>query len=226
VVLFLLKRSPREIGLWPDGAEFPPSATSNAQASWSRRGAMATRQFNSQLVAFALALMVQIGFLSHHVSIVAPVLGDHAAALAVAAAALSAFFGRIALASFADRIDLRYLTGGVLVVAAASLAAMSMTASYAGLLLTSVAYGLTIGNITTLSPIIVRREFGAASFGAVYGIASSAIGIANAFGPGFFGIVRDAFGTYQPALQLAAVTNLIAAAVIVWGGRKPLPAPT
>ena len=66
---------------------------------------MATRQFNSQLVAFALALMVQIGFLSHHVSIIAPVLGDHAAALAVAAAALSAFFGRIALAESLDESE-------------------------------------------------------------------------------------------------------------------------
>jgi hypothetical protein len=35
---------------------------------------MATRQFNTQLVASALGLMVQIGFLCHHVSIVAPIL--------------------------------------------------------------------------------------------------------------------------------------------------------
>jgi hypothetical protein len=129
---------------------------------------MATRQFNSQLVAFALGLMVQIRFLSHHVSIVAPILGDHAASIAVASAALSAFLGRIALASFADQIDLRLMTGGVLVVAAASLGAMSMATGYAGLQLglqlTSVTYGLTIGNITRLSSIIVRREFGATSF--------------------------------------------------------------
>jgi len=226
VALFVLKRNPQAMGLLPDGAESSTGTVAKAEASWSWKGAMATRQFNSQLISFALSLMVQIAFLSHHVSIVAPALGDHVASVAVSSAALAAFLGRIALATFADRIDLRLTTGGVLLVAAASLGAMSMTSGYAGLLVTSVAYGLTIGNLTTLSPIIVRREFGASSFGRLYGGAAAAIGFAYAFGPGLFGILRDAFGSYGPALMLAALTNLIAAAVIVWGGRKPLPAPS
>ncbi len=162
---------------------------------------MATRHFNSQLVSFALSLMVQIGFLSHHVSLVAPTLGDHGASIAVSAAALAAFVGRIALARFADRVDLRWTTCGVLLVAAASLAAMAVTSSPAGLMLTSVCYGLTIGNLTTLSPIIARREFGAASFGAVFGVAASAIAVASAFGPGLFGILRDTFNSYGPSLD-------------------------
>lgn len=225
VVAFVFKRSPQAIGLLPDGADAGTGLAPKAAAAWTRKGAMATRHFNSQLISFALSLMVQVAFLSHHVSIVAPILGEHVASLAVSSAALAAFVGRIALASFADRIDLRLTTGGVLLVAAAALAAMSMTQSYAGLLLTSVAYGLTIGNLTTLSPIIVRREFGAASFGAVYGVAASISGVAYAFGPGLFGILRDAFGSYGPALMIAAVLNLIAAFFIVWGGRTPLPSP-
>jgi MFS family permease len=226
VALFVLKRDPQAMGLLPDGAEFSTGKISKAEASWSLKGALSTRQFNSQLISFALSLMVQIAFLSHHVSIVAPALGEHVASLAVSSAALAAFLGRIALATFADRIDLRLTTAGVLLVAAASLGAMSVASGYVGLLVTSVAYGLTIGNLTTLSPIIVRREFGASSFGTVYGVAAAAIGFAYAFGPGLFGILRDTFGSYGPALMLAALTNLIAAAVIVWGGRKPLPPPS
>jgi MFS family permease len=226
VALFVLKRNPQAMGLLPDGAESSTTRATKAEASWSLKGAMATRQFNSQLISFALSLMVQIAFLSHHVSIVAPALGEHVASIAVSSAALAAFLGRIALATFADRIDLRLTTAGVLLVAAGSLGAMSMASGYAGLLVTSAAYGLTIGNLTTLSPIIVRREFGAASFGTIYGFAAAVIGFAYAFGPGLFGILRDAFGSYGPALMLAALTNLIAAAVIVWGGRKPLPSPS
>jgi cyanate permease len=114
----------------------------------------------------------------------------------------------------------------VLLVAAVSLAAMSATSSPTGLLLTSVFYGLTIGNLTTLSPIVARREFGAASFGAVFGVAASAIAFASAFGPGLFGILRDTFDSYGPALMIAALMNVIAAIIIVWGGRKPLPSPS
>jgi cyanate permease len=82
----------------------------------------------------------------------------------------------------------------------------------------SVLMGLTIGNVTTLSPIIVRREFGAASFGAVYGIASCLIQLATGLGPSFYGLLHDAFGGYRVPLLLAAAADLIAAAVVVTGG--------
>jgi MFS family permease len=226
IVFFVLKNKPQDIGLLPDGEVSVPGAPPKAVALWTRQGAMATRQFHSQLVAFAIGLLVQIGFLSHHVPMVAPVMGDYGASIAVSSAALAAFCGRVALARFADRIDLRLTAGAVFFVAGVSLAAMSLTTTSVGLLLTSVCYGLTVGNVTTLSPIIARREFGAASFGAVYGVVASAIAFATAFGPGLYGVLRDALGSYGPVLMVAGFMNFFAAAIIVWGGRKPLPLPS
>jgi MFS family permease len=223
VVFLVLKRGPQELGLLPDGGA--PSTSAPSEARWSRKGAMRTRQFHSQLVAFALAMLVQIGFLSHHVPLVAPVLGDAGASIAVSLAALMAFIGRVALARFADEIDLRALTAGVMVCAAISLAYMSTATTEFSLLASSAMYGLTIGNLTTLSPLIARREFGAVSFGSIYGVISAAIAFATAFGPAVYGVLRDTFGSYGPPLALAAAVNLIAAAVIFWGGRKPMPAP-
>ncbi len=225
IVFFVLKRRPGDLGLFPDGETPHTAAAAKIDAKWSRKGAMATRQFHSQLVAFALGMMVQVGFLSHHVPMVAPTLGDSGASLAVSSAAASAFLGRIALARFADIIDLRLTAGGVLLLAAIALAYMSLASSGFGLIAASVLYGLTIGNLTTLSPLIARREFGAVSFGAVFGIISSAVAFATAFGPGFYGILRDISGNYGPPLMIAAFVNVIAACVIVWGGRTPMPSP-
>ncbi|MBN9582775.1 MAG: MFS transporter [Afipia sp.] len=225
IVVFVLKRRPADLGLFPDGETPSAAAAARTEAHWSRKGAMATRQFYSQFVAFALAMMVQVGFLSHHVPMVAPTLGDTGASIAVSSAAVSAFVGRVALARFADRIDLRVTTGGVLLLAAVSLAYMSLTSTGFGLLTASVLYGLTIGNLTTLSPLIARREFGAVSFGAVFGVIASAVAFATAFGPGLYGILRDMSGSYHAPLMIAAFVNLLAAGVIVWGGRKPMPSP-
>jgi MFS family permease len=225
VVLFVLKTRPQDIGLLPDGEAHIEGAPVKAIALWTKRGAMGTRQFRTQTAAFALALMVQSGFLSHHVPMVAPSMGAYGASLAVSLAAVAAFIGRILLARFADRVDLRLTSGGVFVLAGLALGAMSLTDTPAGLLITSVCYGLTVGNITSLSPIIARREFGAAAFGAVYGVAASAIAFASAFGPGLYGILRDIVGNYSPALFIAALLNVVAAVIIVWGGRKPMPAP-
>jgi cyanate permease len=77
---------------------------------------------------------------------------------------------------------------------------------------------MRIGNVTTLAPIIVRREFGAASFGAVYGIASCVIQLATALGPGFYGLLHDAFGGYRVPLLLAATAD-VGAAIVVLAGR-------
>jgi len=223
LAFFVLRHRPQDMGLLPDGE--PPRAGPKATPArvWRRAEAISTRQFRSVVVAFGLGLMVQSGFLSHHVSMVAPVMGEGGAALAVFSAAVSAFLGRAALARYADRIDVRVAAGGVLLLSTFSLSALALFPTPAGLIAASVVYGLTIGNVTTLPPIIVRREFGAASFGALYGVSASAIQVANAFGPGMFGVMRDAFGSYAPPLLVAAVLNFIAAAVIIWGGRKALP---
>ena len=96
VAFWIIKRTPQELGLLPDGAPATSTVKVEQQAAWTLRGAMATRHFRTQLAAFALAQAAQVGFLSHHVSIVAPHLGEAGASLAVSMAALAAFGGRIA----------------------------------------------------------------------------------------------------------------------------------
>jgi cyanate permease len=76
-------------------------------------------------------------------------------------------------------------------------------------------FGLTVGNVTTLSAIIVRREFGPASFGSVFGVVACGIQLVAALGPGFYGILHDAYGSYSPPLLVAAVFDVLAAASVV-----------
>ncbi len=80
------------MGLHPDGI-VPSGIKADKSARWTRAGAMKTIRFQTQLVAFGLGMMVQIAFLSHHVSMIAPSLGEQGASLAVSGAAISAFAG-------------------------------------------------------------------------------------------------------------------------------------
>jgi cyanate permease len=81
-------------------------------------------------------------------------------------------------------------------------------------------YGFCLGQITTLSPIIVRREYGAASFGTVYGVAGTVIQLNSAFGPALYCIARDRLGSYPPVLAIAAGLELAALATVLVGGRR------
>ena len=145
--------------------------------------------------------------------------------MTVTATAIAALVGRIVLARFADQIDVRITTAAALLLAACSFTAMGLVPEPAMLVCGSIAFGLTVGNVTTLSPIIVRREFGSASFGAIFGVASCGIQLVTAVGPSFYGLLRDAFGGYHIALILAAALDILAAGVIVRGGRVPLHPP-
>src|ERR1700733_13235263 len=76
----------------------------------------------------------------------------------------------------------------------------------------SIVFGLTVGQVTTLSPIIVRREFGAQAFGLIFGAASCGIQLVTALGPGFYGVLHGASGRSGPARLGAAGLDVIAAA--------------
>ena len=70
-----------------------------------------------------------------------------------------------------------------------------------------------------MSPIVVRREFGAAAFGSIYGVAGSAIQFFSAFGPVFYGALVTGFGAYAPVLAVAAAFKA-AAILMLYAGRR------
>jgi MFS family permease len=117
----------------------------------------------------------------------------------------------------------RQIAFAVLLTAGASLGlGFLFTEQVWALILCVLGYGFTAGNITTLSPVIVRREFGAASFGAIFGITAMLTQLMSAMGPAFFGLLYDLSGSYRLPLGLAALLNIIAAIVIMIG-RQSLP---
>lgn len=219
LAVFVLKRRPQDIGLLPDGAVAASAAAARAPA-WNRRDALRTAALRSVMAGFGVGMMVQVGFVTHQVTLLSPAFGAAGTSATVSATAVAALASRLVLARFADRMSARTTAAAMMLVAAGALAAMAVWSVPATLVAGSVLMGMTIGNVTTLAPIIVRREFGAASFGAVYGVASCIIQLATALGPSFYGLLHDAFGGYRVPLLLAATVDVGAALVVLAGRAK------
>jgi MFS family permease len=217
LALFVMKRRPQDLGLFPDGAVDASGTAAGTAPPWRRRSALRTSALRSVMLAFGLAMMMQVGFITHQVTLLSPSLGATGASLTVSATAVAALLGRMMLARFADRVSARRTASVMMVIAAAALAMQALFPAPVVLVMGSVLMGLTIGNVTTLAPIIVRREFGAASFGALYGIASCVIQLGMGLGPGFYGLLHDGFGGYRVPLLLAAAADLVAASVVSAG---------
>jgi len=88
-----------------------------------------------------------------------------------------------------------------------------------GLLICCAAYGFSVGNIITLPSLIMQREFPAASFGVVLGLATAMGTFTGALGPGLVGLIRDATGDYGAALMLCMALKIAGGAFVLVGKR-------
>lgn len=211
-------RGPGDLGLQRDG-DAPPVAPDTVTAVTVPAAASDRRRLLwTAAIGFAIGLTVQIGFITHHLTLAQPLLGTAGAGWLVSATGITAFAGRLVLARIVDRVDVRRLAAGIMLIQTAALLAIALWPSASVLVAASLVYGYGIGHVTTLGPVVVRREFGAAAFGATYGQAATVIQLASALGPALFGVLRDAFAGYGPGLALAALGTLLGG-LVLWLGR-------
>jgi nitrate/nitrite transporter NarK len=105
-----------------------------------------------------------------------------------------------------------------------ALAVMVAWPSPAVFVAASLVFGLGVGNLITLPPLLAREELGQRSFGTVFGLVGAATQAGVAAGPGLMGLLRDALASYQPALWCLVALECIAVASVWWGrGRRDTP---
>jgi predicted MFS family arabinose efflux permease len=123
------------------------------------------------------------------------------------------------LARIVDRVNVRRLACLIMALQTTALLAIALWPAAPVLIAASLVYGYGIGHVTTLGPVVVRREFGAAAFGATYGAAATVIQLTSALGPALFGFLRDSFGGYGPGLAIASLLTAAGGLSLIVGGR-------
>jgi MFS family permease len=200
-----------------DGAAPAPGEGTRQSREWTRHEVLRVPLLWTLIVPFALSLAAQVGFLVHQISVLEPHVGEGRAALIVSATTIAALLGRIALGLLSDRVDLRSLSAVNIGAQGLALAAMAGSPSPTVLVAASLVFGLGVGNLITLPPLLAREEFGQRSFGTVFGLVGAASQAGVAAGPGLMGVLRDALGSYQPALWCLVVLECIAVVSVLWG---------
>ncbi|MBL8383481.1 MAG: MFS transporter [Burkholderiales bacterium] len=218
LILHILRhRGPADIGALPDGAAgSTPAAAAPPPAAPRDAGLLLW----SVATAFALALTVQVGFIAHHLMLAMTVMAGADAALLVSATALAGLVGRLVLARIVDGVRVRLLAAAVMAAQAGALAALWLHPAPATMVAASLVYGYAIGHVTTLAPVIVRREFGPQRFAAHYARAATLIQFSSACGPWAFGALRGQWGGYAGVLAVAAAAALAAALILVGAARR------
>jgi fucose permease len=198
----------------------PATAAHHAAVAIGPGDVLRSLRFWSVALPFALALAAQVGLIVHLVSFLLPRLGAANAAAALALTSMAAMGGRLGLAAVIDRLPQRRAAAASFASQAVGVALMIGFARrpeflYAGCLL----FGLSVGNVITFPALIVQREFPPAAFGVVIGLSTAVSQFTFSLAPALLGVVRDTTGSYTPVLTLCMGFQLMAAVLVVAGGR-------
>lgn len=202
----------------------PPAKAraASAERPSSRRTLMRQRAFITLSAAFALGLFAQIGLFTHLIARLAPEFGTATAAAAISAVTLCAILGRSLLGWLLGELDCRALAVANLGMQATGSLLLAWGSGSASLALGCILFGLGVGNLTSLPPLIAQREFRQVDVGTVVALVVAINQAVFAFAPAIFGWLHDATDSYVVAFCLAAAAQLVGALILgtVRAGRR------
>jgi cyanate permease len=199
----------------------PPGVPASAQSARPTPRAQLFRQprFVTISFAFALGLFAQIGLVAHLIARLAPDFGSGPAALAISVITLCAVFGRSLLGWLLGQRDRRIAGAASILMQAVGSLFLAFGSGIAPLAAGCILFGLGVGNLTSLPPLIAQREFRSADVGTVVALVIAINQAVFAFAPVIFGWLHDFTASYVAAFLVAAGAQVAAAAVLAWGRR-------
>lgn len=218
VTALLLRPSPESVGLQPDGDPVPAPGTPLSPPGPSAREAMRTRFFVAVTLAHLLAMLAQVGGIAHLFNLVAERADPALAATAVSVLAVSSLAGRLAGGWVSARTSMRGLALVLMVGQAASLGLLVTSQGRHALLAITALFGLTVGNLLMLHPLMLAERFGVGDYGRIYSRSQLVATFGVAAGPAVIGLLRDALGGYGAAFAFAAVASMLAAGALATSG--------
>ena len=215
-----LARSPEQMGLAPDG-DASRQATARPNPKQTRIEIVRSPRFITISAAFSLGLFAQIGLLAHLVARLTPELGIEYAGFLISLATICAVIGRTAAGKWMGEHDRRLTAAANFAVQIGGVLLLIFGSGAVTLTLGCILFGLGIGNLTSLPPLIVQKEFEREDVATAVALIVAINQAVFAFAPAIIGAMRDMTADYQRPFALVAVAQFVAAAIILLGRRSP-----
>ncbi len=217
----LLRRSPEEMGLTPDGVpESSEQRTLQAEGVLLSR-ALRTHQFWLCCLSYFCVVFGAMTILTHIVMHASDLgMADGPAVLVVSVIGVLSIAGRLTIGTLSDRIGSRrafLLCFGILIVALLWLQAAS---SGWMLFVFAVVYGFAHGGFYTVLSPTVAELFGLRAHGAIFGIAYFWGTLGGAVGPVVAGRIFDVYQSYSLDFWLLTGLAVLGAALML--GVRPV----
>lgn len=212
LTLLVIKDSPQEMGLEPDGMASSKS-THNPLLSDGLSAAQARKTMEFWLLSFIFLCIAFVlhGILPHLVPMLVDKGVDSISAVKVASVmGITVFVSRILIGYLVDRFFAPHVALIFFALSIIGFSLFLLTSSLIFLYLAAVMVGLSLGAEIDLLAYLAGKYFGLHSFGEIYGLLFIGVLVGTATGPVAFGFGFEATGSYSGILTVAIFINLIA----------------
>jgi cyanate permease len=218
VVICAIRPSPQALGLSPDG-DAPPTEGAADPGGVVARTAYRTWTFRWLVIGTTALLLTQVGVLAHLYPLVID-RGDAAlASLAVSVVAGGSIAGRFLGILVLRRLDALWFIVWLAAAQVLSLVALATGGGAVAVLIATAAFGMTVGNLLILIPLVIVETFGMRDYPRIYAMTQLVGAFGIALGPLVLGALRDTLGSYVPGTFTAAGVSLVASGILVAAAR-------
>jgi MFS family permease len=201
------------------GPRMSGQTQSGAAASRPARGisyaqAVASAAFFLVTVAFAVLMADQTATQVQIVSI-GSAMGVHNAEIAVSIMAFATMGGRLLGTVALKRVPVVLFSAAIGTLQGASFAALAVIPGLGGLTAGAVLFGVSVGNLSVLMPLVIVELFGLADYSRIYAVSQFGASLGAAAGPALLATLHSGFGSYRVPLLILAATSVLAAAATI-----------
>lgn len=218
IVWLAILPSPSAVGWEPDGVRLEEGAAPAAPAGMPYDEAVSSTYYRMITYGYVLALGSQVGGIQQLVKLVEDRTDERTAQFAITMLAATSVVARLVGGRLVSIVPMVGLTVVLAMLQSVALVSLAVSSSTVLIFASIVLFGMTVGNLLMLQPLLIAERFGVADYPRIYGRSQAIAIVGVAGGPLLIGWLYDVFGSYEWPYVITAGLCLVGAAVIARAG--------
>ena len=167
----LLVSWPADMGLMADGGVLNEE-TPQLPTGTVFRDSLKDLYFWGLSIAYVFIMLAQVGALAHQYGLVGEYLTGEQAALALGVIPITSIIGRLAGGVLLSYFAARPFALFMMLLQAGSLLLLSQTTALVGFIGGLALFGISVGNLLMLQPLLIAETYGQREYGKIYGLSN------------------------------------------------------
>ena len=208
VCWWVLKDDPADIGLTADGHKLDESGIVIVHGE-TLTSAMKGRYFWGLSLAYVFLMLAQVGGIAHHYGIVGKYLSGEEAAMALGVIPIASIIGRLLGGYLLGYFNSKMFSIVMMILQSVSLASLSSASTVPLFIISLALFGITIGNLLMLQPLLIAETFGRREYSRIYSASNFMSTLGVAAGPLLMGIIYQQLESYESAYLVASLAGVL-----------------